>query len=252
MDDYYQILGVPQDATVDQIKAVYRKLAHIYHPDETVLDKKHATEKFKELNEAYAILSDPIKRAKYDAGYAPKRGGAAGAGARPAPPRPAVSPDPLDFGSLRPGDKRTARFKVTNLGGPVTREINFEYSPNTDPWFQFALLSKRLPLEVEVSVDTEHLSAGRSYSGWIEVSLDGVTARVTLALSVLATATGSRASKATTASTVACPNCGYANSPDEIYCQRCAYPLGGKRDCPHCKRVMPVHARYCPACRRKA
>ncbi|MBE9181312.1 J domain-containing protein [Oculatella sp. LEGE 06141] len=63
--NYYDILGVPRDATVEEIKRVYRKLARQYHPDMNPGDKA-AEEKFKDVGEAYEVLSDPGKRAQYD------------------------------------------------------------------------------------------------------------------------------------------------------------------------------------------
>lgn len=62
--DYYEILGVGRDATDTQIKSAYRKLARKYHPD--VNKTKEAEEKFKEINEAYEVLSDKQKRQRYD------------------------------------------------------------------------------------------------------------------------------------------------------------------------------------------
>src|SRR5579863_9550732 len=63
--DYYQILGVPRSATPDEVKQAFRKLARIHHPD--VAKNKAAGEaKFKEINEAYEVLSDPEKRRRYD------------------------------------------------------------------------------------------------------------------------------------------------------------------------------------------
>jgi len=63
--DYYKTLGVDKSATKDDLKKAYRKLALKYHPDRTKGDKK-AEEKFKQINEAYAVLSDPEKRQQYD------------------------------------------------------------------------------------------------------------------------------------------------------------------------------------------
>jgi len=64
MKDYYQILGVSKNASQDEIKRAYRKLAHEYHPDK---NSSHADgAKFKEINEAYQVLSNPQKRSQYD------------------------------------------------------------------------------------------------------------------------------------------------------------------------------------------
>jgi curved DNA-binding protein len=65
-NDYYKILGVGRDATADDIKKAYRKLAMKYHPDKAKGDKKQAEEKFKQISEAYAVLSVPEKKKEYD------------------------------------------------------------------------------------------------------------------------------------------------------------------------------------------
>ena len=63
--DYYSTLGVSREATEDEIKKAFRKLARIHHPD-VAADKSTAEAKFKEINEAYEVLGDPEKRRKYD------------------------------------------------------------------------------------------------------------------------------------------------------------------------------------------
>src|SRR5476651_1444254 len=65
--DYYEILGVPRDASLADIKKTYRSLALKYHPDRVPeAEKKVAEEKFKEISEAYGVLSDPAKKQTYD------------------------------------------------------------------------------------------------------------------------------------------------------------------------------------------
>ena len=63
--DYYEVLGVKKGASIDEIKRAYRKLAVKYHPDKNPGDKQ-AEERFKEINEAYAVLSDPKKKEQFD------------------------------------------------------------------------------------------------------------------------------------------------------------------------------------------
>lgn len=71
--DYYEILGVPRNASNDDLKAAFRRLARQYHPD--VNNEPDAEERFKEINEAYAVLSDSDRRAAYDRfGHAGVRG----------------------------------------------------------------------------------------------------------------------------------------------------------------------------------
>ena len=81
--DYYEVLGVEKGASAEEIKKAYRKSAMKYHPDRNPGDKQ-AEEKFKELGEAYEVLSDEDKRARYDqfgfAGVDPNYGGGAGYG----------------------------------------------------------------------------------------------------------------------------------------------------------------------------
>lgn len=144
--DYYRVLGVSEKATADEIKKVYRRLAKKYHPDAN-RDDPEAGERFKEISEAHAVLSDPEQRKKYDV---MRRfgglGGFAGGARRPGPAaRPGGDPsvEGFDFSefsgfggigdlfsSIFGGRKRDARgdnveitvevpFKVAALGGQV-------------------------------------------------------------------------------------------------------------------------------------
>lgn len=66
MKDYYQILGVPENTSQEDIKRAYRKLAFKYHPDKNPGNEKEAEEKFKKINEAYCVLGDKAKRQQYN------------------------------------------------------------------------------------------------------------------------------------------------------------------------------------------
>jgi molecular chaperone DnaJ len=99
-ENFYTILGVPENATADQIKKAYRKLAVKYHPDKNKGDKK-SEDRFKQISEAYDVLSDDKKRAHYDQvrhGYFAGAGGGPGAG-------------------MRGGDGGAQNFSFEDLGG---------------------------------------------------------------------------------------------------------------------------------------
>src|SRR3954468_9732824 len=95
--DYYKTLGVDKKASAEEIKKAYRKLARQYHPDRNPGDAK-AEERFKEISEAYDVLSDPDKRKKYDRGGSVFGGGSPFGGAPGG--GPAGGPDVGGFGDI--------------------------------------------------------------------------------------------------------------------------------------------------------
>jgi hypothetical protein len=176
MRDYYDILDVPLTASPEQIKTKYKQLVRIYHPDRFAnpTDKAYADRKLQELNDAYTAL---LALGQTMETPTPSQ----------ALPIPILEPTVLDFGMVSPRQRRTARFQVGNVGG-AARHVNFTTSDHGG-WFTVSkgrqlYADKPLPLEFEVSVNPALLEAGRQHGGWVEINMDGVTARVLLALQV--------------------------------------------------------------------
>ena len=112
--DFYDVLGVERGASADDIRRAYRKLARKYHPD--VSREPEAEDRFKEVSEAYDVLSDPEKRERYDrAGAGRPQAGAATGGP--------------GYGGFSAGDDDLADLFETFLGGGVVAPAS-EASPH--------------------------------------------------------------------------------------------------------------------------
>src|SRR5437016_14010027 len=209
--DYYQVLGVSETATVDEIKKAFRRLAKQYHPDRN--PKAQAAERFKEINEAHDVLSDPEKRKKYDQlrryGAFAGRGAGPGGGGGGAYGNAGVDFDLSDLGSFGGlGDLFSSIFGRRGGGPPAEGEDEIETAVSIP--FRVAALGGRVP--------------------------------VTLTLpEVCPTCSGSGGAPGTTFST--CPECKGRGT--------ISFGQGGfavQRPCPVCRGRGKVPAQRCPTC----
>src|SRR5690242_8671474 len=209
--DYYQILGVSETATTDEIKKAFRRLAKQYHPDRNP-NNPQAADRFKEINEAHDVLSDAEKRKKYDqlrrygafagAGQGYGRGG----GTTPGPDADFDLSDLGSFGGL--GDLFSSIFGRRGAGVPIDDEEEIETTISIP--FRVAALGGKVP--------------------------------VTLTLpQVCPTCNGSGGAPGTTFST--CPECKGRGT--------ISFGQGGfavTRPCPVCRGRGRVPAQRCPTC----
>ena len=186
-EDYYQILGVDREASLQEIKRAYRDKCWILHEDRFAgapeSAKKRAEEELKRVNTAYDVLGNAEKRRAYDR----DRGGrAAPPPRRPAPPpprkpRPRIIPSRVRFSSLRPGEKKRTAFVIENAGGPCSRV----WFSKPDSWVRVVgsrsvRPGEQLPLEVEI--EAMGLEWGATRAERIKVKLDDEEAVVVVEL----------------------------------------------------------------------
>ncbi|HEV8265039.1 MAG TPA: J domain-containing protein [Gemmatimonadales bacterium] len=147
--DYYQVLGLPETATTNEIKKTFRRLAKQHHPDRNP-NNPQAAERFKEINEAHDVLSDPEKRKKYDQ---LRRYGAfagAGAGGSRRGGAESVDFDLSDLGSFGGlGDLFSSIFG--RRGGAEAREAVEEIETTVSIPFRVAALGGQIPITLTMS-----------------------------------------------------------------------------------------------------
>jgi molecular chaperone DnaJ len=219
--DYYEILGVDRNATQEEIKKAYRKLARKYHPD--ICKKPECEEKFKEINEAYQVLSDPEKRKLYDKyGHAAFEGGAA-----------AQSPEGanIPFGGEGFQFEQLNEFMRQFMGGGGLFEKLFEEAV-------FGSRRKR-------SRGWRQAARGEDIYHTVEISLEDAFKGTVLTIPITRK--------------VKCPVCGGRGTTNERTCPQCGgsgrvrYQMGPflvEETCPACHGAGVI-AQPCPECEGK-
>ncbi|MBR0399634.1 MAG: molecular chaperone DnaJ [Mogibacterium sp.] len=216
--DYYEVLGIQKGASEDEIKKAYRKLAMKYHPDRNPGDKA-AEDKFKEVNEAYEVLSDPDKKSKYDrfgfAGVDPSYGGGAGAGGFGGfgdfggfGGGGINFDDIFDmFGSFGGGGRRGRARNAAQKGRDLQKTITIDF---TDALFG---CSKQIELNKDIRCKTCNGSGARQGTGRKTCDQCGGSGQI----SQVANTPFGRIQNVTT-----CPKCGGAGTVVESPCPDCS------------------------------
>ncbi len=140
MKDYYETLGISRTASEDEIKSAYRKLAHKHHPDKP----EGNAEKFKEISEAYSVLSNKEKRAQYDRFGRVSDGGGPGSGGNPFGGFDGVN---FDFGNM--GDLGDIFETVFNMSGAGRSSGHPAYARGAD-------------MRADISISLEEAASGKS------------------------------------------------------------------------------------------
>jgi DnaJ-class molecular chaperone len=118
MKNYYQLFGIEETASQEEIKRAFRRMASLYHPDHNPQSPKEAEERFKEINQAYEVLSDEVRRRQYDRLIY-----------QPGPRRLDFSMEEFLNWSFSGGD-----FLGALLRELVSRRIIFNENPRSKPW----------------------------------------------------------------------------------------------------------------------
>ncbi len=182
--DYYAILGVSKTATPEEIKKAYRKLARKYHPDLNPGDRE-AEARFKEINEAHEVLSDPEKRQKYDQFGQYWKQAAAGA----APPTGAAGFETMDFGQYGSfddfinellgrfgrGDRRTGRRVYTYRTTTEPESFRYVEFGGEDPFSRFTDISTQ---DTEAAIALTFAEAFHGTQKRLQIDGETITVRI--------------------------------------------------------------------------
>lgn len=163
--DYYEILGVGRSASLDDIKKAYRKLAIKYHPDKNKGDKS-AEEKFKEVSEAYEVLSHDEKRARYDRfGHAGVGSSAASDGGNPFAGRGDINDIFSAFGDIFGGFGEGGSPFEESFGGRGTRRRRSSGVPGSDLKIKIKLTLEEIAKGVEKTIKIKKLKTCDTCNG---------------------------------------------------------------------------------------
>lgn len=182
--DYYRILQVHPTAEQEVVKAAYDKLARKYHPD--MNQSPSSTQKMKDINEAYEILSNLEKRRVYHQVYLQYESNPDNDRKQKAQikPKPQIKPSLIQFTRNTPGRVGRAKFIINNTGGDFSKI----YLSNPSSWIKIIkqtslVKDEKLPLEVQIEVIGEEW--GKTYVDNIIVKLDDVESHVRIELQTL-------------------------------------------------------------------
>ncbi|MEQ1859330.1 MAG: molecular chaperone DnaJ [Chthoniobacteraceae bacterium] len=224
--DYYEILGVPKNTSAEDLKKAYRKLAVKYHPDKNPGDKT-AEDKFKELGEAYDVVSDPDKRAAYDRFGHQAFAGPGGAGPRGGPPGGGGFHDPFDIFREVFGSSGGAGGGGAGAGGIFEQFFGGAAGGGGRADREGRQRGSDLRYDLQITLD----EAARGVEKEIEVSkLDGCS-----------TCNGSGAEAGSKA--VTCPQC---SGRGQVVSARGFFQVS--QTCPRCRGTGQVVERPCRKC----
>ena len=168
--DYYETLQVHPSAEPEVVKAAYDRLARKYHPDITT---SGSTDRIADINEAYAVLSDPDKRALFDKQWRQRQG------MTWAPPKPTVMPLVIRFENVEAHSVVKSSFVLQNSGGTYTKPV----IQDPDSWVRVVRAdpvspNQSDPLPARVEIEAEGQDWDSKYTGYIMVRLINEEARV--------------------------------------------------------------------------